>query len=106
MPWSCPGTRSTSGAQAIGVLGFMLERLRKGNLKHPLSARQAALARREILAAARDRDFLMRSTAVQALGVGGELVDVPLLRRIATSDPTCAEAPRSMNICWLARQAI
>jgi HEAT repeat protein len=92
-------------AQAIGVLGFMLQRQRQGRIRHPLTAAQEKWARGRLRAAARDRAITVRSTAVWALGLVGTPADIAVLRRIAGSDPAC-HPHRSYDVCSQAQQAI
>lgn len=93
-------------AQAVGVFGFMLLGQRDKRLLHPMTAAQSAGVRAAVLSALRDKNYAVRSAAVQALGYGGIPEDIPLLRRIAASDPSCSTNPRGMNLCWQALQSV
>ena len=93
-------------AQAVGVFGFMLRGQRDKRLLHPVTASQSADIMAMVLSAVRDKNVAVRSAAVQALGFGGDAGDLPLLRHVAATDPSCAKFPKAMNICWQALQAI
>lgn len=93
-------------ARAVGVFGFLLELARAGLLKHPLSARQSAMVRDDLRAALRSPKYAVRYAAVGALGRAGGTSDLPLLRRVAATDPSCAAAPRAINVCVQAWRAI
>ena len=97
---------SARRAQAIGIFGYMLMRRREGRLKFPISAAQAAAIHEQLRAFARTGDSVERYTAVQALGFGGDAGDLPLLRHVAATDPSCAQSPKGMTVCWQALQAI
>ncbi|MGH9526178.1 MAG: hypothetical protein ACRD2F_05850, partial [Terriglobales bacterium] len=75
-------------------------------LKHPLSPSQAAMVRNDLRAALRSPRYAVRYTGAIALGRAGRPSDLPLLRRIADTDPTCAAAPRAINTCVQAWRAI
>src|SRR5579883_208489 len=96
----------TVKAQAIGVFGFMLADGRDRKLLHPLSAAQEDLVRRAVLAGARDKSLVVRDAAVQSLGFGGDTADIGLLRRIAATDPSCAQNPKGITLCRQTLQAI
>lgn len=98
---------SPSRADAAGVLGFMLERQREGTIKHRLSPAQATTALAALVAAARDPSVDVRSAAVWGLEYGGTPAQIPLLRRVAASDPTCPQMPRRWGtVCGLAERSI
>lgn len=96
----------TVKAQAVGVFGFMLADRRDRKLLHPLSAAQKDLVRAAVLAGTRDESLVVRDAAVLSLGLGGDSADIGLLRRIAATDPSCAQNPKGITICWQALQAI
>jgi len=84
----------------------MLADGRDRKLLHPLSAAQEDLVRRAVLAGARDKSLVVRDAAVQSLGFGGDTADIGLLRRIAATDPSCAQNPKGITLCRQTLQAI
>lgn len=84
-----------SRAQALGVMGQLLRTDRKGA---PVSPANRAPLKAVLLSGARDKSseksVIVRWNAVQSLGLAGDSRDIPLLQKIADSDPDVGPVAR------------